>query len=239
MNEKEKKDLRVKYMECSCIDPHYQKTKPGIIDCKEKGYYDEEEAALMAKYRAETQEEALMRRVSRDAREWQSKYRGCSQSTVYAIVTHLHPGGVVDPWQVLPGMTALCVGVAGKLDGPCGALLGPLYTIGMEFGRKDFMEPGGPREDGPSQFQACMQLANELYEKFKEEFGTIQEENFGMAFDPVANPEVQKMAQDGTLFDTWATHACRVVQRGAELAAEIILRERKSATVTGDKFGAK
>ena len=136
------------------------------------------------------------------------------------------------------------MGVAGKLDGACGALIAPLYAIGMEFGRKDFMEPGGPREDGPSQFQACMQLANELYERFKEEFGTtccrtIQERNFGLAFDPVGNPEVQKMAEDGTLFDTWATHACRVVQRGAELAAEIILRERKSSTVTGDKFGAK
>lgn len=238
------KDLRIKYMERSVIDPDRQKTKPGIIDSKEKGYYDEEEAALMVKYRTETEDEALMRRVSRDAREFQSKYRGCSQCTLYALVKNLQPGGVVDPWQVLPGMTALCVGVAGKLTGTCGALLGPLYAIGMEFGRKDFMEPGGPREDGPSNFQACMQLANELFERFKEDMGTtvcceIQEKNFGLAFDPVGNPQVQKMAEDGTLFDTWATHACRVVQKGAELAAEIILRERRGRTVAGDKFGAR
>jgi len=76
MNEKEKKDLRVKYMECSCVDPCYQETKPGIIDCKEKGYYDEEEAALMEKYRSETYEDTIIRRVSRDAREFQSKFRG-------------------------------------------------------------------------------------------------------------------------------------------------------------------
>jgi len=136
------------------------------------------------------------------------------------------------------------VGVAAKLDGPCGALIAGMFAIGMEFGRKDFWEPGGPREDGPSNFQACMTLASELHDRFKEKMGTVvcrelQERNFGLAFDPVANPEVQKMAQDGTLFDTWATHAVRVVQVAAELAAEIILRERKGRTVTGEKFGVR
>lgn len=244
MSEQEKKDMRLKYMEKACLDPDYQKTKPGIIDCVEKGYYDETEEALMVKYRTETQDEAIMRRVSRDAREYQSKYRGCSQTSLNAILMHVKPGGVTDPWTVLPGMTALCVGVAAKLDGPCGALLGPMFALGLEFGRKDFMEPGGPREAGPSNFQACMVLASELYDRFKAEFGTtccktIQEKNFGLAFDPVGNPKVQEMAQKGTLFDTWATHACRVVQRGAELGAEIILRERRGRTVTGEKFGAK
>lgn len=244
MSEKEKKDLRIKYMECSCVNPCYQETKPGIIDTLEKGFYDEDEAALLYKYRSESEDEEILRRVSRDAREWQTKYRGCSQTSLNAIIMHVKPGGVKDPWQVLPGMTALCVGVAAKLDGPCGALLGPMYAIGMEFGRKDFYESGGPREAGPSNFQACMVLASELYDRFTAEFGThvcrhIQEKNFGLAFDPVKEPKVQEMAEKGTLFDIWSTHACRVVQRGAELGAEIILRERRGRTVTGEKFGAK
>ncbi len=239
----QKVDTRVKYMEASCIDPDYQKTNPGIIDELEKGFYDENEGALLKKYRDETQDEELLRRVSRDAREFQTKYRGCSQTSLNALITHLKPGGVTDPWQVLPGMTALCVGIAAKLDGPCGALIGGLYAIGMEFGRKDFYEPGGPREGGPSNFQACMALASEYCDRFKEELGTticreIQEKNFGLAFD-VNDPKVQEMAQKGTLFDTWSTHACRVVQRGAELAAEIILRERQGRTVSGEKFGVK
>ena len=42
-------------------------------------------------------------------------------------------------------------------------------TIGMEFGRKDFVEPGWPEEKGPSSyFQVCMVLAAELYDMFKD-----------------------------------------------------------------------
>jgi C_GCAxxG_C_C family probable redox protein len=200
-----------------------------------KYFRNNEEEGLFRKYRSETVDEELLRRIERDALEFQIKYRGCAQEVLYALVTHLRPGGISDPWLVVPGLTGLCAGVASQQVGPCGALLGGLYAIGMEFGRKDFNEPGGPKEKGlDSNFFYCDFLCRELYNKFSKKFGSpickdLLQKEFGSSFslDDPNDPQFLKLVQDGILFDILSTNASRLVAGSAVLAAEIILRERK------------
>jgi hypothetical protein len=205
------------------------------IEKIKKYFRNKEEEDLFRKYRSETVDEELLRRIERDALEFQIKYRGCAQEVLYVLVLHLRPGGVSDPWLVVPGMTGLCAGVASQQVGPCGGLIGGLYAIGMEFGRKDFNEPGGPKEKGlESNFFYCDFLCRELYNRFSKKFGSaicknLLQKEFGTSFnlDDPNDPTLQKLVQDGTLFDILSTNACRLVSGAAVLAAEIILRERK------------
>jgi C_GCAxxG_C_C family probable redox protein len=223
------------------------KEEKEIIDSLVKAFQGEEEEKLWRLYRTETKEEELLRRIGRDAYEVQIKYRTCSQTSLYSLVLHLRPGGVIDPWQVVPGMNGLCVGIAAKTNSACGVLIGGIYALGMEFGRRDFYEPGAPKEAGPSNFQRCMTLCNELYEKFVEKYGCatcrqLQEKEYGTCLFDVGNETARKMAADGSLFDVASVVCGRIVQGGTVLAAEIILRERKQRTAGADFFystGAK
>jgi hypothetical protein len=198
-------------------------------------FKSEEEEARWRDFRKETFQEELIRRIRRDAHEFQVKYRGCAQACAHALIVHLRPGGVTDPWTVLPGLNTLCGGIASLGTGPCGALLGALYVVGMEFGRKSFYQPGSPREGGFSDFFGANVQAGKVYDKFLRKWGTVTcneirakelggefaTDNFGLD-DPV----FFKMHEDGSLYDILSVEASRTVADAAEMAAEVILKAR-------------
>lgn len=180
--------------------------------------------------RAESEEEKLIRRIRTEAQENQIKYRCCSQNTLYPLQRHLDIGNR----EVFKATSAVSGGILGKGVHICGALVGGLMAIGLEFGRADFLEPGTPREPGPSNFLRMRELGTELYDQFKDEFGShictdIQQSHFGWKVYPIDHndPYHEQLHQSGEMYDMLSTYAYKVVARVAEMTARIILRERR------------
>ena len=92
--------------------------------------------------RDESDDEAILRRVVRDAREMQLKYRACGQTCLYPLALHLGLG----TRETVVAMTTLTGGFGGGEI--CCALVGAIAAIGLEFGRVDFTEMGGPAPRG-------------------------------------------------------------------------------------------
>jgi C_GCAxxG_C_C family probable redox protein len=176
-------------------------------------------------------EKELIHRIEKQAHDTQLKYRGCSQTTLLALQENL---GLGDLWT-FKAATGFTGGVAGKGVGPCGALLGGMMAIGIEFGRGSLEEAGAPREGGqgrPSNLSRTSELCRELWAKFTGEYGgrwscfDIQEHVYGRRYEHTA-PEMQPLKATGEFYDILSKHACKLTATGARLAAEIILTERK------------
>jgi C_GCAxxG_C_C family probable redox protein len=196
-----------------------------LEDCFES----EEDKKYWHDMRGESEEEKLIRRIKTEAAENQIKYRCCSQNTLFALQRHLDIGNK----EVFKAASAVSGGILGKGVHICGALVGGLLAIGLEFGRADFLEPGTPREPGPSNFLRMRELGTELYEQFKEEFGAhicidIQRRHFGWQLYPINHddPYHEELHQSGEMYDMLSTYAYKVVARVAEMTTRIILRER-------------
>jgi C_GCAxxG_C_C family probable redox protein len=177
------------------------------------------------------EEKELIQRISKQAHDTQLKYRGCSQTTLLALQENL---GIGDLWT-FKAATGFTAGVAGKGVGPCGAMLGGMMAIGIEFGRASLEEAGAPREGGqgrPSNLSHTSGLCRELWTKFVAEYGgrwscfDIQEYAYGRRYDH-ADPSIQHLKETGEFYDILSKNACKLTATGARLAAEIILRERK------------
>ena len=181
----------------------------------------------------------LIQKIENQARDMQFKYRGCSQASLLALQENLKIGDTTS----FKAAGALATGIAGKGVGPCGALIGGMMAIGIEFGRAAVEEAGGPREGGESNYTRTFKLCGELYDKFKEYYkGDVSCWHIQEIFyeklklhpelgpEPYYNsacPEMQPLKETGEFYNILAEKACHVVAVGARLAAEIILRERK------------
>ncbi|MBW2204515.1 MAG: C_GCAxxG_C_C family protein, partial [Deltaproteobacteria bacterium] len=155
----------------------------------------------------------LIDKAAQLAYEYESKYFGCSQTALAALMETFGSGGP----DLLRASTCLAGGVA-RRGHVCGSLRGGLMMIGFLTGRDDLaMLP---------QYQRAMDYGNKLYTKFRDEFGTvscleIQKMKFGKSFD-LQNPEERealhkKMAEIGD--------GCQAVSgAGARLAAEVICK---------------
>lgn len=190
-------------------------------------------------YELTDDEKALVKKIGKEAHDMQRKYRGCSQTTLLALQENLGTGNNC----CVRAATTLCSGVAGRGVGPCGALLGAMMAVGIEFGRSSVEEKGAPREGGPSNFSRAFKMGGEIYLKFKKHFKgqincwDIQEVFYekeklhpelpgGKYYNSLAF-EMQPYKDSGVYFDCVSEKACEVVQVAAEMGAEIILRERK------------
>ncbi|MFC1908231.1 C-GCAxxG-C-C family protein, partial [Chloroflexota bacterium] len=121
----------------------------------------------------------------------------------------------------------------------CGALLGGMVVISLEFGRADFLEPGGPKEAGLSKFTYAERFTRELYRRFKEHFKVVicselLEQHFGKPLTPVdrTNPMEVERAKSGEVYSILSTYCCQMVEKAAEITADIILRERRAKATT-------
>ena len=179
--------------------------------------------------RDETDDEAIIRRVVRDAWEYQLKYRACAQTCLYPLSIHLGLGGR----ESIVAMTSLCGGFGGNEI--CGALVGGIAAIGLEFGRTEFTEEGGPRSRGHSGFTLSEARSYELRMRFVERTGgcircgDLGDRHFGKRLAPVDRMDLVQVERitSGEVFSMWSTYACELVALAAEMACEIILRSRR------------
>ena len=82
----------------------------------------------------------------------------CSESVIKGAAEHM---GIT--WDRLPAIATGLGGGIGGMAGVCGALTGAVLALGLATGR------AAPDQD----FFACMGLAQELVERFKERFNSI------------------------------------------------------------------
>ena len=103
----------------------------------------------------------------------------------------------------------------------CGALIGALMALGMVAGRK--------RIEDVDAYQACMELALEVREKFLERVGhtlcaEIHKILLGRWYRLYEDADREKFHEDGGHERTGCPGVCG---KAARIAAEIILRERE------------
>jgi len=168
--------------------------------------------------------EEIIKDIHEQAFRTQMNYRGCTQIVVQALMDHLD----MFSQEVFRAATPFSAGVARKGD-ICGALIGALMGIGLCFGRNNLAEAGSPKEFGQSPYSKTVDLSEEMFNKFKEFWGTvkcfdIQEKIIGKRMD-TKDPEVQKMVQSGEYFNVLSQKCCYVSSTAAKMGAEIILRE--------------
>lgn len=179
--------------------------------------------------RDETDDEAIIRRVARDSWELQLKYRSCGQTVLYPLSLHLGLG----TRESVVLMTALTGGFGGNEI--CCALVGGIAAIGLEFGRVDFTEEGGPRSRGQSSFTLSQARSRELMERFAERTageircGDLCDAHFGKRLAPIdrIDPMQVERIRTGEVFSMWSTYAAELCALTAEIACEIILRWRR------------
>ena len=189
--------------------------------------------------RDETDDEAIMRRVVRDAWEFQIKYRACAQTCLYPLVLHLGLG----TRESVTAATATCGGFGGEEI--CGAVVGAAMAISLEFGRPDFREEGGPRSKGHSGFTLAEARARELRVRFMERTGgqlrcgDLCDKHYGKRLAPVDRMDVMQVERvmSGEVFSMWSTYACELVALAAEIACEIILRGRRQRGIVTPLIG--
>ena len=187
----------------------------------------------------ESNDEAIIRRVVRDAVECQLKYRACGQTVLYPLSLHLGLGGR----ESTVAMTTLTGGFGG--DEICCALVGGIAAIGLEFGRLDFTEMGGPRSKGHSTFTLAQAFSAEARKRFAERTngllrcGDLCDQHFGKRLAPPDrdNPVELDRIKSGEMFSMLSTYACMMVELSAEIACEIILRERRKLGIVTPLMG--
>lgn len=118
---------------------------------------------------------------------------------------------------------SLAGGVA-RYGETCGALTGALMALGMVAGRK--------RIEDVDAYQACMQIAYEVREKFLELVGhtlcaEIHKILLGRPYRLYDDEDRQRFHDDGGHERTGCPGVCG---KAARIAAEIILREREKGT---------
>lgn len=180
--------------------------------------------------RDESDDEAIIRRVVRDAYEYQLKYRACAQAAVHALGLHL---GLIGTREAIVASSALCGGFGGTEI--CGSIVGALVGLSLEFGRVDFSEVGGPHLRGHSSFTLAQARAAELIARWKERTSGLTrccdlcQAFFSTRTTPPDRTSQMEMTriQTGELYSMWSVEASQLVALGAELACEIILRHRR------------
>jgi len=155
-------------------------------------------------------------RVSKAAYNNNRAYEGCARCVIHALQTHLH---IVDDEKafkaVLKSSTALSAGVARKGE-TCGALLGALMAAGLAKGTE--------RLDDFDGYVDTMKAAAEIFEKFKENYGTvkcfeIQEKLFGRSIDFFKTEDAEWW------YDNEGLDKCPgVCAVAARIGAEVILK---------------
>jgi len=153
----------------------------------------------------------LIERAAQLANRYETQYFGCSQTTLAGLIEAFGIGGP----DLLRASTCFAGGVA-RRGIICGGLTAGLMMIGFLTGRDDL--------EMFAQYQRAMGYGNLLYEKFQEEFGTvecsrIQKIKFGRTFDLQSKEERDELHRRMTEMQD----GCQsVTSAGARLAAEVI-----------------
>jgi C_GCAxxG_C_C family probable redox protein len=165
-----------------------------------------------------SQDQKIIKKTGNDAHAYETTYHGCAQCVLKALQENLDLGDDL----TFKAASALAGGMA-RMGEACGSLLGGVLAISLAFGR-DRLEV---TSESPAYMRAH-KLAGELAERFREELGGIrcwdvQTTLFGRSFDLNNPSEAQAFVEAG------GYEKCpEVARKAAELAAEIILREKEA-----------
>jgi len=140
-------------------------------------------------------------------------------------------------------MTTLTGGFGGNEI--CCALVGGIAALGLEFGRVDFTEMGGPRSRGHSSFTLAQARSAELRERFAEctgsliRCGDLCDKHFGKRFAPPDRLDIMQVERitSGEVFSMWSTYAAELCALAAEITCEIILRSRRQRGIVTPLIG--
>ncbi len=145
-------------------------------------------------------------------------YEGCARCVLAGVNEHLRLTTEEGFNESIKASTALSAGVA-RMGETCGALLGAIMAVGLEFGSKDLRLF--------DRYAETMQISRDLFVKFKDRYGTvkcseIQEKLLGRRFNFFKEEDRDAWYSLGGL------EKCpSVCAAAAGLAAEIILEHRK------------
>ena len=163
------------------------------------------------------QHDKLLKKAYELGFEYEKVYRGCSQCTIAAIQDTLN----FREENVFKASTGLAAGGGLTGIGVCGGYVGSVLMIGLLCGRErdNFADPERIR------FKS-FRLANQLTEKYIQEFGSIicrdiQTKRFGRPYYLADPEEFEKFEKAGGHVDKCTD----VVGRAARLAVEFILDE--------------
>lgn len=145
-------------------------------------------------------------------------YEGCARCVLAAINEHLRLTSPEGIQQCICASTALSAGVA-RMGETCGALLGAIMALGLEFGSEDMSLF--------DRYDDTMRLSRDLFCAFTDRYGTatcaeIQEKLFGRRYDFFNEGDREAWYKDGGLQKCPSLCAA-----AAGLAAEIILDYRE------------
>jgi C_GCAxxG_C_C family probable redox protein len=150
------------------------------------------------------------------ARQYQSKYRGCSQSVLKAVQDCLDLGDG-SSWKAA---TVFSGGI--NLRGEtCGALLGGIMAVGLALGRERLEEALNSRA-----YMEAHYYAGELWDRFKAELRNtkcrdILKVALGRRVDLREKEALRRLIIEGGF-----EHCPEVCSKAARLAAEVILQAR-------------
>jgi C_GCAxxG_C_C family probable redox protein len=145
-------------------------------------------------------------------------YEGCARCVLAGINEHLRLTSAESFNECIKTSTALSAGVA-RMGETCGALIGGIMALGLEFGSGDLS-----RFD---QYAETMRISSEMFMKFKTRYGSvkctdIQENLLGRRYNFFKKEDREARYKEGGL------EKCpSVCAAAAGLATEIILENRK------------
>jgi C_GCAxxG_C_C family probable redox protein len=185
---------------------------------REIGHLERNPAIYLSRDLPPGSREKIVDAVSISAFNNNRAYEGCARCVLAALNEHL---GLTSPEGIQPcigASTPLSAGVA-RMGETCGALLGGIMALGLEFGSHDMS-----RFD---RYTHAMQVSRDLFRAFTDQYGTvrcasIQEDLFGRRYDFFKEKDREAWYQDGGL-----DQCPRVCANAAGLTAEIILDHRK------------
>jgi C_GCAxxG_C_C family probable redox protein len=163
----------------------------------------------------------ILDRIAKAAYDNDRAYEGCTRCVLAALQDHLHLLDDDKAYKAaLKASTALAAGVARRGE-TCGALTGAIMAVGLVT--------GGERLDDAEGYVRAMNVAAEVFDRFKGNYGTvrcfeIQEKLFGRHYDFFNPEDAEAWYKDGGLGK--CPGVCAVAARiGAEAIVE--LRKRK------------
>ena len=170
--------------------------------------------------------EEIIEKAEKLAREYETKYKGCGQSTFLAITDALRWGGLElisedTEERLYSGICVLTGGVCMTGEGTCGAVASGVLAIGLALGiPQEGADMGAERRAGTT-------IRDTLLAKYYQKYNSIlckdvQRKKFGIAWDLTIDEMTQEfisMADGCTIRET------------AMLATEIILDEFEKGNV--------
>ena len=174
-----------------------------------------------------TTKEEIIKKAEELGETYETKYKGCGQSTYLAIIDALRWGGFeIIPedieYRLFPGICVLTAGVCMTGEGTCGAVTISVMLMGLALGMSlDTMYSSVVHED-------CITIRNKFLDKYYQKYGSIlckeiQRKYYGKSWDLTRT--------DMTKEFLGISQGC-IIAQSARLATEIILDELEEGNIT-------